>query len=154
GNGNGTADGNGNGRGRGDRGGGDGGAGDGGGDRTASPAGPAGVRPGSATGDVAGLAVREPVIPALFVRADVAVPSTEAAGLARRIALYDQSIMVALLVAVLLAGMKAFYIDHTFGGMWDAALAVSWGLAGGIVSGPLSTALGRAAESVRSVLGR
>jgi hypothetical protein len=69
-------------------------------------------------------------------------PAATARGLAAQMSFIDTWVLVVLLLAALVAGMQALWVDKTFGGAWDIASALVWGLGAGAISEPLSAALG------------
>lgn len=83
-----------------------------------------------------------------FAPAEVADPAATASGLAVRIFLVDNLVLMFILATALIAGMQALYVGKAFGGWWDLAAAVAWGAGSGIVAGPLSGAVSGAQESL------
>ncbi|MGY4771136.1 hypothetical protein ACXC9Q_29870 [Kribbella sp. CWNU-51] len=79
----------------------------------------------------------------LFTPAAGVDPAATARYLAFWITAIDYAVIVVILLAGLLAGMQALYVTKPFGGWWDAAAALAWGLTAGALAVPLSVALTR-----------
>lgn len=102
--------------------------------------------------DEAGLAPRAGGFPGsgVFTPVEVDDPGKAARRLEVWISVVDQLIVAVLLVVAVLAGMQALYVGKTFGGWWDVAAALAWGLGAGAVAGPLAAALAQAGASFRA----
>jgi hypothetical protein len=83
-----------------------------------------------------------PALTGRFEQVDTDDPALAARGLATQIWMVDMWVFVVLLLAALIAGMQALWVDKSFGGAWDIASAFVWGLGAGAVGEPLSAALG------------
>jgi len=77
-----------------------------------------------------------------FAPAAVTDPLTRARAIRARIWLVDGLVLAFLLAVAFVAGMKALWVGHEFGGFWDFASAVGWGVGATAVLVPVTAALG------------
>jgi hypothetical protein len=68
-------------------------------------------------------------------------PAVAAASLASTILMIDLIVLGILLTVALNGGMQALWVGKSFGGFWDIAAALAWGLGAGAIGKPLSEGL-------------
>jgi hypothetical protein len=83
----------------------------------------------------------------VFLRAATHDPARVARGLAAQIWVIDMWVFGVLMIAALVGGMQALWVDKSFGGAWDVAAALVWGLGAGALGQQLSAALGDLARA-------
>lgn len=68
-------------------------------------------------------------------------PAVAAASLASTILVVDLIVLGVLLAVALIGGMQLLWVGKSFGGFWDIAAALAWGLGAGAIGKPLSEGL-------------
>jgi phosphoglycolate phosphatase-like HAD superfamily hydrolase len=77
----------------------------------------------------------------VFEPAETEDPAVAAASLASTIFAIDLIVLGILLAVALVGGMQTLWVGKSFGGFWDIAAALAWGLGAGAIGKPLSEGL-------------